>query len=103
MFSFVGYICDLVDKKDILVDDKKVYGKYLIDIENGFDFYYVVLDCKIKIVVEFKCVFKIVDEFLFVIDEDCEGEVIVWYLFEILKFKVFVKCMVFYEIIKDVI
>lgn len=40
----------------------------------------------------------------FVFDEDCEGEVILWYLFEVLGLDFEkIKCIVFYEIIKIVI
>lgn len=100
----VGYICDFIELKNLLFELKKGFiGKFLVDVDNGFIFYYVVSDVKKKIVVDLKWVLKDVDEFYLVMDEDCEGEVIVWYLFEVLKLKVFVKWMVFYEIMKEVI
>ena len=41
VLSSVGHIRDLADKKDIPADKKQAYGKYSIDVENGFDPYYV--------------------------------------------------------------
>ena len=41
VLSSVGHIRDLADKKDIPADKKQAYGKYSIDIDNGFDPYYV--------------------------------------------------------------
>ncbi|WP_288873601.1 type I DNA topoisomerase [uncultured Microbacterium sp.] len=103
VLSSVGHIRDLADKKDIPADDKKAYGKYSIDIENGFDPYYVVSDRKTKTVAELKRALKTADELLLATDEDREGEAIAWHLLETLKPKVPVKRMVFHEITKDAI
>ncbi|MGF6821873.1 DNA topoisomerase-1 [Microbacterium sp. ZKA21] len=103
VLSSVGHIRDLADKKDIPAADKQAYGKYSIDIENGFDPYYVVSDRKSKTVAELKRALKTADELLLATDEDREGEAIAWHLLETLKPKVPVKRMVFHEITKDAI
>lgn len=103
VLSSVGHIRDLADKKDIPAADKAAYGKYSIDIENGFDPYYVVSDRKTKTVAELKRALKHADEVLLATDEDREGEAIAWHLLETLKPKVPVKRMVFHEITKDAI
>ncbi|MGM7668457.1 type I DNA topoisomerase [Microbacterium sp. A93] len=103
VLSSVGHIRDLADKKDIPAADKAAYGKYSIDIENGFDPYYVVSDRKTKTVAELKRALKNADELLLATDEDREGEAIAWHLLETLKPKVPVKRMVFHEITKDAI
>ena len=103
VLSSVGHIRDLADKRDIPAADKEAYGKYSIDIENGFDPYYVVSDRKTKTVAELKRALKTADELLLATDEDREGEAIAWHLLETLKPKVPVKRMVFHEITKDAI
>lgn len=103
VLSSVGHIRDLADKKDIPAADKQAYGKYSIDVENGFDPYYVVSDRKTKTVAELKKALKSADELLLATDEDREGEAIAWHLLETLKPKVPVKRMVFHEITKDAI
>lgn len=103
VLSSVGHIRDLADKKDIPAEDKKAYGKYSIDVENGFDPYYVVSERKTKTVAELRRALKSADEVLLATDEDREGEAIAWHLLETLKPKVPVKRMVFHEITKDAI
>ncbi|WP_300269309.1 type I DNA topoisomerase, partial [Microbacterium sp.] len=103
VLSSVGHIRDLADKKDIPAADKAAYGKYSIDVDNGFDPYYVVSERKTKTVSELKRALKNADELLLATDEDREGEAIAWHLLETLKPKVPVKRMVFHEITKDAI
>ncbi|MDQ0642415.1 type I DNA topoisomerase [Microbacterium murale] len=103
VLSSVGHIRDLADKKDIPAADKAAYGKYSIDVDNGFDPYYVVSDRKTKTVAELKRALKNAGELLLATDEDREGEAIAWHLLETLKPKVPVKRMVFHEITKDAI
>lgn len=103
VLSSVGHIRDLADKKDIPADKKQAYGKYSIDIENGFDPYYVESERGRKTVAELKRALKGADELLLATDEDREGEAIAWHLLEALKPKVPVKRMVFHEITKDAI
>src|SRR5690554_528550 len=103
VLSSVGHIRDLADKKDIPAADKAAYGKYSIDVENGFDPYYVVSERKTKTVSELKRALKNADELLLATDEDREGEAISWHLLETLKPKVPVYRLVFNEITKDAI
>ncbi len=101
VLSSVGHIRDLADKKDIPADKKAAYGKYSIDVDNGFEPFYVVSDRKTKTVAELKRALKGADEVLLATDEDREGEAIAWHLLEVLKPKVPVRRMVFHEITKD--
>jgi len=103
VLSSVGHIRDLASKKDIPAEKKAAYGKYSIDIDNGFEPYYVVNERKTKTVAELKRALKDADEVLLATDEDREGEAIAWHLLEVLKPKVPVKRMVFHEITKDAI
>lgn len=103
VLSSVGHIRDLADKKDIPADKKQAYGKYSIDIDNGFDPYYVESERGRKTVAELKRALKSADELLLATDEDREGEAIAWHLLETLKPKVPVRRMVFHEITKDAI
>ncbi|WP_166866464.1 type I DNA topoisomerase [Salinibacterium sp. ZJ70] len=100
----VGHIRDLIDTKNLPPELKKgSVGKFSVDIDNGFEPYYVVSDSKKKTVAELKRALKDVDELYLATDEDREGEAIAWHLLEVLKPKVPVKRMVFHEITKDAI
>lgn len=103
VLSSVGHIRDLADKKDIPADKKQAFGKYSIDVDNGFVPYYVESERGRKTVAELKRALKGADELLLATDEDREGEAIAWHLLETLKPKVPVKRMVFHEITKDAI
>ncbi|MGO1768792.1 MAG: type I DNA topoisomerase [Microbacterium sp.] len=103
VLSSVGHIRDLANKKDIPEKDRAAYGKYSIDVDNGFEPYYVVSDRKTKTVSELKRALKGASELLLATDEDREGEAIAWHLLETLKPKVPVKRMVFHEITEDAI
>jgi len=103
VLSSVGHIRDLANKRDIPEKDRAAYGKYSIDVDNGFEPYYVVSDRKTKTVSELKRALKGASELLLATDEDREGEAIAWHLLETLKPKVPVKRMVFHEITKDAI
>lgn len=103
VLSSVGHIRDLADKRDIPADKKQAYGKYSIDVDNGFDPYYVESERGKKTVAELKRALKGADELLLATDEDREGEAIAWHLLQTLKPKVPVKRMVFHEITKDAI
>ncbi|WP_210480397.1 type I DNA topoisomerase [Naasia sp. SYSU D00948] len=104
VMASVGHIRDLIEPKN-LPADKKVgsLGKFSVDVENGFEPYYVVSDQKKKTVAELKRALKNADELYLATDEDREGEAIAWHLLEELKPKVPVKRMVFHEITKDAI
>lgn len=103
VLSSVGHIRDLASKKDIPADKKAAYGKYSIDVDNGFEPFYVVNERKTKTVADLKRALKSADEVLLATDEDREGEAIAWHLLEVLKPAVPVKRMVFHEITKDAI
>ncbi|MFZ7087082.1 type I DNA topoisomerase [Curtobacterium sp. RRHDQ10] len=100
----VGHIRDLVEPKNLPAELKKgSLGKFSVDVENGFEPYYVVSDAKKKTVAELKRALKDADELYLATDEDREGEAIAWHLLQVLKPKVPVKRMVFHEITKEAI
>ena len=100
----VGHIRDLPNPSELPADMKKgPYGRFAVDVDNGFDAYYVVDPGKRKKVAELKRLLKDADELLLATDEDREGEAIAWHLLEVLKPKVPVRRMVFHEITKEAI
>jgi len=100
----VGHIRDLPSPRDMPADMKKgPYAKFAVDVDHGFDAYYVVDPDKRKKVAELKRLLKDADELLLATDEDREGEAIAWHLLEVLKPKVPVRRMVFHEITKEAI
>lgn len=104
VLSSVGHIRDLIEPKNLPPELKKgSLGKFSVDVENGFEPYYVVSDSKKKTVAELKRALKDADELLLATDEDREGEAIAWHLLQELKPKVPVRRMVFHEITKDAI
>ncbi|TFD79356.1 type I DNA topoisomerase [Cryobacterium sp. Sr8] len=104
VLSSVGHIRDLVEPKNLPPELKKgSLGKFSVDVENGFEPYYVVSDAKKKTVADLKRAMKNADELLLATDEDREGEAIAWHLLQVLQPKVPVKRMVFHEITKDAI
>jgi len=104
VLASVGHIRDLVEPKNLPAELKKgSLGKFSVDVENGFEPYYVVSDAKKKTVSELKRALKGADELYLATDEDREGEAIAWHLLQELKPKVPVKRMVFHEITKDAI
>lgn len=102
--SSVGHIRDLIEPKNLPAELKKgTLGKFSVDVENGFEPYYVVSDAKKKTVSDLKKALANADELYLATDEDREGEAIAWHLLQVLKPKVPVKRMVFHEITKDAI
>ncbi|MFJ3383978.1 MULTISPECIES: type I DNA topoisomerase [unclassified Curtobacterium] len=100
----VGHIRDLIEPKNLPAELKKgSLGKFSVDVDNGFEPYYVVSDAKKKTVAELKRALKDADELYLATDEDREGEAIAWHLLQVLKPKVPVKRMVFHEITKEAI
>ena len=79
------------------------YAQFAVDIDAGFEPYYVISEGKNKTVRELKDALKNADELLLATDEDREGEAIAWHLLEVLKPKVPVKRMVFHEITQSAI
>ena len=100
----IGHIRDLPNPSELPADMKKgPYGRFAVDVDNGFDAYYVVDPDKRKKVAELKRLLKGADELLLATDEDREGEAIAWHLLEVLKPTVPVRRMVFHEITKEAI
>ena len=100
----VGHIRDLAQPSELPADMKKgPYGKFAVDVDNGFAPYYVVDADKRKKVAELKKLLKESDELYLATDEDREGEAIAWHLLEELRPKVPVKRMVFHEITREAI
>ncbi|PMC76854.1 type I DNA topoisomerase [Brachybacterium sp. UMB0905] len=106
VLASVGHIRDIPVPRDLPADMKKgPYGKFGVDVDSGFDPYYVVSPDKKKTVAELKKALKEADTLYLATDEDREGEAIAWHLLETLKPKksLPVKRMVFHEITKDAI
>jgi len=100
----VGHIRDLPQPSELPANMKKgPYGKFAVDVENGFDAYYVVDPDKKKKVSELKRALRDADELFLATDEDREGEAIAWHLLEVLEPKVPVRRMVFHEITREAI
>ncbi|WP_165066100.1 type I DNA topoisomerase [Marisediminicola senii] len=100
----VGHIRDLVEPKNLPAELKKgSLGKFSVDVDNGFEPYYVVSDQKRKTVADLKRALKNADELYLATDEDREGEAIAWHLLDELKPTVPVRRMVFHEITKEAI
>ena len=100
----VGHIRDLPQPSELPADMKKgPYGKFAVDVDNGFAPYYRVDPGKKKKVSELKALLKDADELFLATDEDREGEAIAWHLLEVLKPKIPVKRMVFHEITPEAI
>ncbi|MBK0420227.1 type I DNA topoisomerase [Leucobacter sp. CSA1] len=104
VIASVGHIRDLAEPSELPADLKKgPFGKFAVDVDNGFAPYYVVNDNKRKTVTELKRALKGADELWLATDEDREGEAIAWHLLEVLKPKVPVRRMVFHEITREAI
>lgn len=104
VLASVGHIRDLAEPKELPADKKKgPLAKFSIDVDNGFEPYYVISAGKSKTVSDLKSALKGADELFLATDEDREGEAIAWHLLEVLKPKVPVRRMVFNEITKEAI
>lgn len=100
----VGHIRDLPQPSELPAEMKKgPFGKFAVDVENGFEPYYEVYADKKAKVRELKKLLKDADELYLATDEDREGEAIAWHLIQELKPKVPVRRMVFHEITKEAI
>jgi DNA topoisomerase-1 len=102
--SSVGHIRDLPDRAgDVPKEQRKRFGALGVDVEHGFEPFYVVAPEKKKVVAALRKHLAGADELLLATDEDREGEAIAWHLVQVLKPKVPVRRMVFHEITKDAI
>jgi DNA topoisomerase-1 len=100
----VGHIRDLPQPSELPPEMKKgPFGKFAVDVDNGFEPYYVVDPDKKKKVADLRRALKDADELYLATDEDREGEAIAWHLLAELKPKVPVKRMVFHEITREAI
>ncbi|MBG6183955.1 DNA topoisomerase-1 [Arthrobacter sp. CAN_A214] len=100
----MGHIRDLPQPSDLPAEMKKTsLGKFAVDVENGFEPYYVVSSDKKKKVAELKAALKDADELYLATDGDREGEAIAWHLLQVLKPKVPVHRLTFPEITKEAV
>ncbi|WP_125898909.1 type I DNA topoisomerase [Actinomyces gaoshouyii] len=100
----VGHIRDLAQPSELPAEEKKgPYGRFAVDVEDGFKPYYVVNPDKKKTVTQLKKALKEADELYLATDDDREGEAIAWHLLEVLKPKVPVKRMTFTEITREAV
>jgi DNA topoisomerase-1 len=103
--SSIGHIRDLPNSAadtPAKIKDKP-WGRLAVDVENGFEPYYVVPRDKKAHISKLKGLLKDADEVYLATDEDREGEAIAWHLLDELKPKVPVHRMVFHEITKPAI
>ncbi|MFT8357046.1 MAG: type I DNA topoisomerase [Bifidobacterium aquikefiri] len=103
VMASVGHIRDLAQPSQVPSAQKSHFGKFGVDVDDGFKPYYIVDGNKKKTVAELKSALKSADELYLATDEDREGEAIAWHLVQTLKPKVPVKRMVFHEITRDAI
>jgi len=105
--SSIGHIRDLpqsaADTPAKIKD--KPWGRLGVDVDNGFEPYYVVPRDKKSHIAKLKTLLKDADELYLATDEDREGEAIAWHLLDELKPKkdIPVKRMVFHEITRPAI
>ncbi len=104
--SSIGHIRDLpmsaADTPARIKD--KPWGRLAVDVENGFQPYYVVPRGKKDHIKKLKQLLADADELYLATDEDREGEAIAWHLLDELKPKdIPVRRMVFHEITKPAI
>jgi DNA topoisomerase-1 len=105
--SSIGHIRDLPQsaaETPAKIKDKP-WGRLAVDVDNGFQPYYVVPRDKKSHISKLKTLLKDADELYLATDEDREGEAIAWHLLDELKPKsdIPVKRMVFHEITKQAI
>ena len=96
----IGHIRDLPQPKELPDTMKKgPYGRFAVNVEDGFKPYYMVNPDKKKKVAELRRLLKEADELYLATDEDREGEAIAWHLAEVLGVDLASRCRVrFYEI-----
>ena len=98
----MGHIRDLPQPSELPADKREGgIGKFAVDVDNGFEPFYVVSPEKKKVVAEIKAKLKNATEVYLATDEDREGEAIAWHLLEVLNPKVPIKRLAFHEITKE--
>lgn len=103
VMASVGHIRDLAQPSQVPASDKERFGRFGVDVNDGFKPYYVVGADKKRTVADLKSALKDADELYLATDEDREGEAIAWHLVQTLKPKVPVRRMVFHEITPEAI
>ena len=79
--SSIGHVRDLPDRaKDVPEAQRKRFGALGVDVDDGFEPYYVVDPDKKKVIADLKKRLADADELLLATDEDREGEAIAWHL-----------------------
>ena len=84
VMASVGHIRDLAQPSQVPAAEKAKYGKFGVDIEDGFKPYYIVDGNKKKTVADLKSALKKADTLYLATDEDREGEAIALELHELL-------------------
>jgi DNA topoisomerase I len=104
--SSIGHIRDLPQsaaETPAKIKDKP-WGRLAVDVDNGFEPYYVVPRDKKQHISKLRTLLKDADELYLATDEDREGEAIAWHLLDELKPKgIPVHRMVFHEITRPAI
>lgn len=103
VMASVGHIRDLAQPSQVPSSKKEKYGKFGVDIQDGFKPYYIISADKKDTVAKLKNALKNATELYLATDEDREGEAIAWHLVQTLKPKIPVKRMTFQEITQDAI
>jgi DNA topoisomerase-1 len=105
VLASVGHIRDLAAKASQLpeADRKKPWAKLAVNVDDGFQPFYVTHESKKPVIRDLKAALKDADLLLLATDEDREGEAISWHLLEVLKPKIPVHRMVFNEITEEAI
>lgn len=103
VLASVGHIRDLAQPSQVPASRKEKYGRFGVDIQDGFKPYYVIDPGHRKTVSQLRTALSHASELYLATDEDREGEAIAWHLVQTLKPKVPVKRMVFHEITKPAI
>ncbi|WEV64201.1 type I DNA topoisomerase [Bifidobacterium sp. ESL0732] len=98
VMASVGHIRDLAQPSQVPASKKAKFGRFGVDVDDGFEPYYIVGPEKKKTVTQLKNALKDASELYLATDEDREGEAIAWHLVQTLKPKVPVHRMVFHEI-----
>ncbi|NLT55083.1 MAG: type I DNA topoisomerase [Actinomycetales bacterium] len=100
----IGHIRDLPQPSELPPELKKgPFARFAVDVDNGFEAYYVVDADKRKKVRELKKALGGAEALYLATDEDREGEAIAWHLLEVLQPRVPVHRMVFHEITREAI
>lgn len=101
----IGHIRDLPKGKKDMPEElrKEPWARLGVNVDEGFQPYYIVPDDKKKQVAKLRQLLKSAERLFLATDEDREGEAISWHLYETLRPKVPVHRLVFHEITRTAI